>query len=93
VARKDCQAYQKVREAASPILKLKNEEEEKESIQSEASDEDLQSTKGDKFKNDESPSTMLVEQLHDFIANVVKAQVGGDARKTHLYTKPYTKGG
>jgi len=25
------------------------------------------------------------------IANVVKVQLGGDMRKTHAYTKPYTK--
>ena len=34
---------------------------------------------------------MTVEQIQDLIANVVKAQLGGGARKTHLYTKPYTK--
>jgi len=25
------------------------------------------------------------------IANAIRAQLGGDARKTHVYTKPYTK--
>ena len=33
---------------------------------------------------------MTVEQIQYFIANAVKIQLGG-ARKTHLYTKPYTK--
>jgi len=35
---------------------------------------------------------MTVEQIQEWVANVVKTQFGGDARKAHLYTKPYTKG-
>jgi len=34
---------------------------------------------------------MSVEQIQSLIANAVKAQLGGGFRKTHLYTKPYTK--
>ena len=34
---------------------------------------------------------MIVEQIQDLVVNVVKIQLGGGVRKTHLYTKPYTK--
>ena len=34
---------------------------------------------------------MTVEQIQDSIGNAVMAQLGGGGRKTHLYTKPYTK--
>jgi len=34
---------------------------------------------------------MTVKQIQDLIANAVKIQLGGAARKTHLYSKPYTK--
>ena len=34
---------------------------------------------------------MSIEQIQSIIANAVKAQLGGGSRKTHLYTKPYTK--
>jgi len=34
---------------------------------------------------------LTVEQIQDLIANAVKIQLGEGARKTHLYTKPYTK--
>jgi len=34
---------------------------------------------------------MTIKQIQDLIANAVKAQVQGGARKTHLCTKPYTK--
>ena len=59
--------------------------------QNEASDEEIHSKKGGKLKKDGSSNLMTVEQIQDLIANIVKAQLGGSARKTHLYTKPYTK--
>jgi len=34
---------------------------------------------------------MTVEQIQDWIVNVVKAQLGRGVQKTHLYTRPYTK--
>jgi len=34
---------------------------------------------------------MTIEQIQYLIANVVKAKLGGGSRRTHLYTKPYTK--
>jgi len=34
---------------------------------------------------------MSVELIQNLIANAVKAQLGGESHKTHLYTKPYTK--
>jgi len=34
---------------------------------------------------------MTIEQIQDLMANAVKIQLGGGARKTHLYTKPYTE--
>jgi len=60
-------------------------------VQSEASNEEVHSKKGGKLKNGRSPSLMNIEQIQDLIANVVKVQLGGGARKTHLYTKPHTK--
>ena len=89
---KDHQINQKVGEAAILIpWKKLSEEEEKASIQSEAFEEEVHSKKGGKLKNGESPSLITVEKIQDLIANTVKAQLGGSARKTHLYTKPYTK--
>ena len=35
---------------------------------------------------------MTVEQIQDLIANAVKIQLGGGARKTRIYMKPYIKG-
>ena len=34
---------------------------------------------------------MTIEQIQDLITNAVKVQLGEGSRKTHLYTKPYTK--
>jgi len=34
---------------------------------------------------------MTIEQIQDLIANIVEAQLGGGAHRTHLCTKPYTK--
>jgi len=51
----------------------------------------LQLKKGYKLKNDGSSKVMIIEQIQDSIANAVKAQLGRDAQKTHLYTKPYAK--
>jgi len=61
------------------------------SVQSEASNEEVHSKKSGKLKNGGSPSLMTVDQIKDLIANAVKIQLGGDACKTHSYTKPYTK--
>jgi len=36
-------------------------------------------------------SSKLAEQIQNFIANVVKAHLGRDSHKAHLYKKPYTK--
>jgi len=44
--------------------------------------------KGGKLNNNRSLGLMTVEQIQDLIANAVKVQLEGDARKTHLYTKP-----
>ena len=41
--------------------------------------------------NGGSSRLMTVERIQDLIANTVKIQLGGGARKTHFYTKPYTK--
>ena len=68
-----------------------SEDEEKASIQSEHSDEKIHSKKGGQFKNNGSPSSMTAEQIQQLVANAVKAQLGGNVHKTHLYTKPYTK--
>jgi len=34
---------------------------------------------------------MTIEQIQDFIANPIEAQLAEGSRRTHLYTKPYTK--
>ena len=34
---------------------------------------------------------MSVEHIQNLIADAVKAHLGGDSHKTHLYKKPYTK--
>jgi len=44
-----------------------------------------------KSKKDHSLVSMLVEHIQSLIANAVKAQLGEESCKTHLYTKPYTK--
>jgi len=61
------------------------------SIQSEPSNKEVHSKKGGKLKNDGSLSLMTFEQIQDLIANAVKLQLRGGVRRTHLYTKPYTK--
>ena len=44
-----------------------------------------------KLKNNSSLSPMLAEQIQKLVANAVKAHLGGDSHKTHLYKKPYAK--
>jgi len=39
------------------------------------------------LENGGSPCLMTIEQIQYLIANAVKIQLGGDERKTHLYTK------
>jgi len=78
--------------SARPLEKCSNiEEEEKTFVKSEAFDEEFHSNKGGKLKNGGSPNLMTIEQIQDLIANVVKTQLGGGTRKTHLHAKPYTK--
>jgi len=79
------------RPARSLVKSSESKEEERPSIQNEASHEEVHSKKGCKVKNGESPSLMTVEQIQDLITNVVKIQLGGGAFKAHLYTKPFTK--
>ena len=43
-----------------------------------------------KAKKDCFLGFIYVDQVQNLIANAVKAQLGGESRKTHLYTKPYT---
>jgi len=77
----------------NPILhkSLKSEEEEKAFVQSKASDEKVHSKKDGKLKNNRSLGSMTVEQIQNLIASAVKAQLRGDACKTHFYTKPTTE--
>ena len=79
------------RPARSLEQSSESDKEEKTFVQSEASDEKVHSKKGGKLNNDGSPNLMTVEQIQDLIANIVTAELGGGACKTHLYTKPYTK--
>jgi len=44
-----------------------------------------------KPKNDLTSNSMSVEQIQNLIADVVKAHLGEDSHKSHLYKKPYTK--
>jgi len=74
--------------ARSLAKSSESEEEERASIQSETSNEEVHSKKGSKLKNGGSLSLLTVEQIQDLIANTVKLQFGGGASKTHLYTKP-----
>ena len=68
-----------------------SEEEERAPIQSEASDEEVNSKKGTKLKIGGSPSLMTVRQIQELIANTVMVWLGRGAHKTHLYAKPFTK--
>jgi len=34
---------------------------------------------------------MTIEKIQDLILNATKVWLGGDVRKMHLYTKPYTQ--
>jgi len=43
-------------------------------------------------RKDHSLGSISVEQIQSLTVNAVKAQLGGGSHKTHLYTKPYTKG-
>ena len=61
------------------------------SIHIEASDSEKQSKKGETPKHVKSSGSMTIEQIQDLIANAVKVQLGEGSRRTHLYTKPYTK--
>jgi len=64
---------------------------QKMSVHTEASDHEKQPMKGITSKNVKSCGSMTIEQIQDLIADAVKAQLGGGSRRTHLYTKPYTK--
>jgi len=61
------------------------------SIHSEASNEEMHSKKGGKLMNDGSSDSITIERIQDLIANTIKAQLGGDACKIHLYAKHYNK--
>lgn len=41
--------------------------------------------------NDSTLSSMSVEQIQNLVVDVVKAHLGRDSYKTHLYKKPYAK--
>ena len=60
-------------------------------IHIEPSDNEKQPKKGITPKNVMSSGSMTIEQIQDLIANVVKVQLGRGSRRTHLYTKLYTK--
>jgi len=68
-----------------------SDEDEKGSNRSEASEDDGGSKKEGKPQNDSSLSAMTAEQIQELIASAVKTQLGVGSRKSHLYTKPYTK--
>jgi len=51
----------------------------------------VHSKKSGKLKNNRSLGLMIVEQIQNLTATAFKAQLGGDARKYHLYAKPYIK--
>jgi len=70
---------------------LESEDSEKVSIHIEAYDNEKQPKKGVMPKNAKSSESMTVEQIQDFIANAVKAQLSEGSRRTHIYTMPYTK--
>ena len=59
--------------AQSLVKSSESEKEERVSVQSKASDKEVHSKKGVKLKNDGSPILMIVEQIQDLIANIVKA--------------------
>ena len=61
-------------------------------IHSEASDNEKQSQKGGKLKNDKSFRSMTIEQIQDLIANTVKAQLG-EVRIELTYTPILTSRG
>ena len=73
------------RPAWSLAKSSKSKEEERTSLQSETSEEEVHSKKGGKLKNGGSPSLMTVKQIQHLIANAVKAQIGGGSPKTHLH--------
>jgi len=68
-----------------------SDEEEETSIQGEASNEQVNSKKGDNPKIDGPLNLVTVEQIQDLIVNAVKVQLKGGAYRTNLCTKPYTK--
>jgi len=49
-------------------------------------DEEVHLKKGGQLKNNRFPGSMTVEQIQNLIANAVKAQLGRDVHRTHLYT-------
>ena len=61
------------------------------SIHTEAFDNKKQPKKGITPKNAKSSGSMTIEQIQDLITNAVMAQLGEGSRRTHLYTKSYTK--
>ena len=78
--------------ARSLIKSSESEGEERASIQSGAFDEEVHPKKGGKLRNGGCPSLITIVQIQDLIVSAIKAQLGGGVHKTHLYTKPYTKG-
>ena len=77
--------------AQSSTRDSENEDSKKVSIHTEASDSKKQLKKGATPKHVKLSGSMTIEQIQDLMANAVMAQLGGGSRRTHLYTKPYTK--
>jgi len=75
---------------ARSFIKKSKTKEQKASVQSETSNEEVHSKKGGQLKNDRSPGSMTVKQIQDLIVNAIKAHLGADVRKIHLYIMPYT---
>ena len=65
------------------LTKSSQSEEERTSAQCETSDEEGNSKKGDKLKNDGSSSLMAIEQIYDLIVNAMKVELGRGACETH----------
>lgn len=80
------------RSAQSSLKDSESKDSGKVLVHTETSDNVKQPKKGVTYKNIESSTSMTIEQIQDLIVNVFKAQLGGGSRRTHLYTKPYTKG-
>jgi len=94
---KDAQIKRQGRQVAILTKKLEKRPIEASNKCSDAEDSDDVSNHNEKSENerkskkDHSLGSMSVEQIQSLIANAVKAQLGEESCKTHLYTKPYTK--